>query len=243
MAVTAAVFLDKDGTLVENVPYNIDPERIRLMPGALAGLARLHAAGFRLFVVSNQSGVARGYFDERALAVVEGRLRALLAPAGVPLAGMYCCPHHLEGSVVAYATACDCRKPAPGLLLRAAAAHGIDLSRSWLAGDILDDVEAGRRAGCRTILVASGGETEWRLSPERMPHYLAPDLALAARIITGHRPSPLGPLSQPRERGHAQHDRRPSSSIRRPVLIGGTDARAGVSGAWGGSRPRIGARP
>src|SRR3954470_4364570 len=116
----SAVFLDKDGTLIEDVPYNVDPARIRLMPGAAGGLRALDAAGYRLIVVSNQSGVARGYFEEAALAAVEARLRELLAEAGVPLAGFYYCPHHPEGSVAAYAVECSCRKPQPGLLVRAA---------------------------------------------------------------------------------------------------------------------------
>jgi histidinol-phosphate phosphatase family protein len=178
-----AVFLDKDGTLVEDVPYNVDPARIRLAPGAAEGLPALHAAGYRLVVVSNQSGVARGYFPEGALAAVEGRLRELLAELGVPLAGFYYCPHHPAGSVAAYAVACDCRKPAPGLVRRAAAELGLDVARSWFVGDILDDVEAGRRAACRTVLVDNGNETEWRLSPGRAPHHRAADLAAAARAI------------------------------------------------------------
>jgi D-glycero-D-manno-heptose 1,7-bisphosphate phosphatase len=178
-----AVFLDKDGTLIEDVPYNVRPEQIRLLPGGAEGLRRLHAAGYRLIVVSNQSGVAHGYFAEEALAGVERRLRQLLAEAGVPLAGFYYCPHHPDGSVAAYRVACACRKPEPGLLLRAAREHGIDLARSWLIGDILNDVEAGRRAGCRTILLDNGHETEWVLTPLRTPDARAPDLDTAARII------------------------------------------------------------
>ena len=178
-----AVFLDKDGTLIEDVPYNVDPDLIRLAPGAGVGLPLLHAAGYRLIVISNQSGVARGLFPEAALAGVEARLRALLADLGVPLAGFYYCPHHPEGSVDSYAVACACRKPEPGLILRAAHEHGIDLARSWFVGDILHDVEAGRRAGCRTVLIDNGNETEWLLSPQRLPHHLAADLAQAAHII------------------------------------------------------------
>ncbi len=179
-----AVFLDKDGTLIEDVPYNVDPDRIRFLPGTVAGLQALHRAGFRLVVVSNQSGVARGYFTEDALAPVERRLRGLLDEAGVPLAGFYYCPHHPEGSVPAYALACACRKPEPGLLLRAAREHDLDLPGSWLVGDILDDVQAGRAAGCRTVLLDNGHETEWQLSPARRPHHLAPDLDAAAAVIT-----------------------------------------------------------
>jgi D-glycero-D-manno-heptose 1,7-bisphosphate phosphatase len=179
-----AVFLDKDGTLIENVPYNVDPERIRLSAGAAEGLRRLHAAGYRLIVISNQSGVARGFFPEAALAAVEGKLRDLLAEVGVPLAGFYYCPHHPDGVVPGLAVACACRKPAPGLILLAARDHGIDPARSWFVGDILDDVEAGRRAGCATVLIDNGNETEWVLSPLRTPHHVAADLDEAARLIT-----------------------------------------------------------
>jgi D-glycero-D-manno-heptose 1,7-bisphosphate phosphatase len=178
-----AVFLDKDGTLIDDVPYNVDPERMQLAPGAREGLPALHVAGYRLVVVSNQSGVARGLFAEAALALVEARLRELLAGAGAALTGFYYCPHHPAGRVPEYAVACDCRKPAPGLLRRAAAELGIDLAASWLVGDILDDVEAGRRAGCRTVLINNGNETEWRDGPHRIPHFTAPDLGEAARRI------------------------------------------------------------
>jgi histidinol-phosphate phosphatase family protein len=135
--------------------------------------------------VSNQSGVARGIFPESALAPVEERLRSMLAALGVALDGFYYCPHHPQASERAYAVACDCRKPAAGLIARAATEHGIDAARSWLVGDILNDVEAGRRAGCRTILLDHGNETEWRRSPEREPHFLAGDLSEAAAIIIG----------------------------------------------------------
>jgi histidinol-phosphate phosphatase family protein len=179
----AAVFLDKDGTLVEDVPYNVDPEKIRLGPGALEAARLLHEAGFRLVVVSNQSGVARGLFAESALQAVEERLRGLLAEAGVPLAGFYYCPHHPQGTVGAYSRVCVCRKPAPGLILRAAQELGIEVERSWLVGDILDDVEAGRRAGCRTVLLDTGHETQWLPGPLRQPDCQAADLPEAARLI------------------------------------------------------------
>ena len=178
-----AVFLDKDGTLVEDVPYNVDPAQVRLMPGAVEGLRLLDAAGYRLVVISNQSGVARGFFAEEALAAVETRLRELLAEAGVSLGGFYYCPHHPQGCVAGYAIACDCRKPQPGLVVRAAQEQGLDLSQSWFVGDILDDVEAGRAAGCGTILLDNGNETEWHLSPQRMPDVLAVDLQHAASMI------------------------------------------------------------
>jgi D-glycero-D-manno-heptose 1,7-bisphosphate phosphatase len=195
-----AVFLDKDGTLIEDVPYNVDPGRIRLAPRAEEGLRLLHAAGYRLIVISNQSGVARGLFPEEALVAVEQRLRGLLAEAGVPLLAFYYCPHHPEGIVPDLAVACACRKPEPGMILRAASEHGIDLARSWFIGDILDDVEAGRRAGCATVLIDNGHETQWVLSPLRTPHEVVADLAGAARRITaaGDRRGVPQPMHPPR---------------------------------------------
>ncbi len=178
-----AVFLDKDGTLIDDRPYNVDPRHIRLARGAEEGLPRLHAEGYRLVVISNQSGVARGFFPEIALLGVKDRLQALLEGLGVPLAGFYWCPHHPQGSVKKYAMACACRKPEPGLLLRAAEEQGLDPGKSWFVGDILDDVEAGHRAGCRSLLLLNGHETEWRLTGVRQPDLMAADLAEAARFI------------------------------------------------------------
>ena len=178
------VFLDKDGTLVEDIPYNVDPGLIRLSAGAAEGLRLLHASGFRLIVISNQSGVALGRFPESALAGVRARLEELLADVGVPLAGFYYCPHHPQGQLPCYTQACLCRKPQPGLITRAAWDHEIDLAGSWFVGDILDDVEAGHRAGCRTVLVDNGHETQWRRSPLRWPHHVAISLEDAALWIT-----------------------------------------------------------
>ena len=150
------VFLDKDGTLVEDVPYSADPDRLVLLPGVAEGLELLHAAGYRLAVVTNQSGVARGFFPESALAAVEARLRELLAAAGVPLAGFFYCPHHPDGTVAEYAITCDCRKPAPGLILTAAARLSVDSRDCWMVGDKAEDLEAGMRAGCRRVRVGEG---------------------------------------------------------------------------------------
>lgn len=179
-----AVFLDKDGTLIEDVPYNVDPERICLTQGAVEGLQVLSRSGYQLIVMTNQSGVARGYFPESALVAVEERLRQLLAEVGIPLAGFYYCAHHPDGVVQEFAIACSCRKPEPGMLIRAAAERGIDMRESWFIGDILNDVEAGRRAGCKTIRIDNGNETEWQMSPQRSPHYVVADIAEAAQVIT-----------------------------------------------------------
>ena len=183
-----AIFLDKDGTLLEDVPYNVDPAHMRLGAGVATGVRRLHEAGFALVVVTNQSGVARGYFPESAIAPMERHLRHLL---GVPLAGFYYCPHHPAGTVARYAFRCRCRKPEPGMLRRAAAELNLDLERSWLVGDILNDVEAGWRAGCRTVLLDNGNETEWILTPGRSPHHTAATFDQAADVILQHCSSPL----------------------------------------------------
>lgn len=180
-----AVFLDKDGTLLVDVPYNVEPRLMRLTDRAGEAL-RLLAPSFRLIVISNQSGVAHGYFAESALTGVERQLGKLLVAVGVQLDGFYYCPHHPQGTVAAYRRACDCRKPQPGMLHLAARALDIDLGRSWMVGDILDDVEAGRRAGCRTVLIDNGGETEWQFSADRQPDFTTGDLYSAAQHILEH---------------------------------------------------------
>ena len=177
-----AVFLDKDGTLVHDVPYNVDPDRMQLREDAGAALRALQDAGYALVLVSNQAGVALGRFDETALEPVWQRIAHDLVASGVGLTGTYYCPHHPAG-LGAYAIACDCRKPGAGLLQRAAERHGLDLPASWMIGDILDDVEAGHRAGCRAVLLDVKSETEWRRGPLRTPDYVARDLTAAARHI------------------------------------------------------------
>lgn len=179
-----AVFLDRDGTLVENVPYNVDPARVRLADGAARAIRAFRDAGFAVFVVSNQSGVARGMFGETDVEMLHHAIHRRLAEEGESIDQFYYCPHHPEGVVAQYALECDCRKPSPGMILRGAREHGIELGESWLIGDILDDIEAGRRAGCRTVLIDNGGETEWRLSPLRTPHATVPRLRDAPSILT-----------------------------------------------------------
>ncbi|HLR76243.1 MAG TPA: HAD family hydrolase [Balneolaceae bacterium] len=166
-----AIFIDKDGTLIKNVPYNINPRLIKLQPNAGEALKQLQDESFRIIVVTNQSGVARGFFAESKLQKVEQKIKRLLKRCGVELNGFYYCPHlpKDEGSVEGYCHACRCRKPKPGLLFKAATMQSIKLKKSWMIGDILNDVEAGNRAGCHTILLDNGGETEWMMSPQREP--------------------------------------------------------------------------
>lgn len=178
-----AIFLDKDGTLIQNVPYNTDISRVVLAAGAAEALRQFRHAGYALVVITNQSGIAHGYFDEEKFQALMQQLCAMLP---VPLDGWYCCPHHPEGTIPAYAITCNCRKPQPGLILQAAEKLGIDLSASWMIGDILHDVEAGNRAGCRSALIINGGETEWELSPLRQPVFCAENLEEAAQHIIHH---------------------------------------------------------
>jgi histidinol-phosphate phosphatase family protein len=184
----SAVFLDKDGTLIHDVPYNVDPDRITLLPGVGASLRGLQDAGFLLFVVSNQPGVALNRFPASALCMVEARIDELLAEFGVVISGYAWCPHPPAGTR-GTSIACTCRKPRPGLILDTATTHGVALDRSWMVGDILDDIEAGNRAGCRTILVDRGNETRWRAGKVRTPNAIVYQFPDAARfILDGMRP-------------------------------------------------------
>ncbi len=169
------VFLDKDGTLVDNLPYNVDPTLVRLAPG-VDRLGAMRDAGYRFAIVSNQPGIALALFPERALVAVRERIDELLERVGITIDAFLYCPHHPEGREPAFTRPCTCRKPEPGLLRAAARELGADLGRSWMVGDTLDDVEAGHRAGCRTALVNNGGETEWVLTPTRRPDVIGREL-------------------------------------------------------------------
>lgn len=181
-----AIFLDKDGTVVKNIPYNVDVKKIMLLPFVGEGLRMLSSLGYQLIIFSNQSGVARGYFDERDLQKSYKKLTELLKPYGVSLDGFYYCPHHPEGKIAKYTKKCRCRKPSPELLYRASKTHRIDLSKSFVIGDILDDCEAGKRAGCQTILIDNGNETEWRIGSERIPDVIVRNFFKAVKIINSY---------------------------------------------------------
>jgi histidinol-phosphate phosphatase family protein len=184
MALTAkAVFFDKDGTLIRNDPYDRSPEHIHLLPGTVEGMQLLHAAGYALVVISNQAGVAHGWFTARAIAAEERGLRHRLAGHQIPLAGYYVCPHHPDGTIAEYRLHCLCRKPKPGLLMLAACELQLDLGRSWMVGDILHDVEAGRSAGCKTVLLTNGNETEWEMTSMRWPDLIGDNVLEAAHLI------------------------------------------------------------
>jgi D-glycero-D-manno-heptose 1,7-bisphosphate phosphatase len=177
-----ALFLDRDGTLVQPRHYPSRPRDLQLCEGVGPELRLLHLAGFRLVVITNQSGIARGYFTEADLRRMHRHLARQLRRCGARLDAVYHCPHHPDGMIPELAVLCSCRKPRPGLVLRAAADLDLDVSRSWFVGDILDDVEAGNRAGCRTVLVDLGTEPPPAL-PIRRPDFVARDTQHALQII------------------------------------------------------------
>jgi D,D-heptose 1,7-bisphosphate phosphatase len=156
----AAVFLDRDGTINEEIGYMDRLEKLRLIPGAAEAIRLINESGLKTVVVTNQSGVARGMFDEGLVHQVNARLREMLRAEGAAIDGIYFCPHHPTAGREDYLRACDCRKPAPGLLLRAAEDLQIDLARSYMVGDTIKDIEAGTRAGAKGILVRTGLGTE-----------------------------------------------------------------------------------
>lgn len=151
-----AVFLDRDGTLNEEVDYLSDPDQLSLIPGAAAAVAKLNARGIPVVVVTNQSGIGRGRYGWREFEAVMSRMETLLAREQAHVDAVYAAPHHAKGlGEYAVADHPD-RKPNPGMLLKAAEEHGLDLSHSWMVGDKALDLEAGRRAGCRVALVRTG---------------------------------------------------------------------------------------
>lgn len=179
-----AVFLDRDGTLIEERDYLADPAGVVLLPGAVAGLRRLAGAGFTLVLLTNQSGIARGLYGEAEYARVQTRLVELLAAEGIRLGGAYHCPHHPD-----FTGACTCRKPLPGLFLRAAAELGLGLPASSAVGDRLRDVLPLLELGGRAVLVRTGyGAGEAPRAPAGVE--LADDVEAAADRILAGRPSP-----------------------------------------------------
>lgn len=173
-----AIFIDKDGTLVRDVPYNTDPKLLEFTPGAVPFLAAMKKAGFKLILVTNQPGIAMNLFKETAFLNYIGHMNQQLNSR---LDGVYYCAHNRPGADGRFH--CDCRKPLPGLILKAAFEQRISLEDSWMIGDILDDVEAGNRAGCQTILLNNGGETEWIAGPMRTPDFTVKRFEEAEAII------------------------------------------------------------
>lgn len=157
MTRSPAIFLDRDGTLHRDVVYMIRFEDFEPLPGVEEALRLLTAKGYRLFGATNQSGVARGLFPLERVHALNDRIRAWFRERGADIEEIAVCPHHPEGAVAEYARVCECRKPRPGMLLDLAARHGLDLSRSHMAGDMARDVEAGVAAGAAGALIGASG--------------------------------------------------------------------------------------
>jgi D-glycero-D-manno-heptose 1,7-bisphosphate phosphatase len=154
-----AAFIDRDGVINAELNYVSRAEDFHVLPGVFDGLRRLADCGFELVVVTNQAGIAKGKYSEIDFQQLTQHMRRLFADAGISIAGVYYCPHHPQGSVARFAVECDCRKPAPGMLLRAGRELNLDLSRSVLVGDKISDTMAGRAAGVLfTVPVNSGHE-------------------------------------------------------------------------------------
>ena len=166
-----AVFIDRDGTIAKDVPYCSSPEQFELLPGAGEGIKQLNVAGFKVIIITNQSGIGRGYFSEATLACIHEKMKADLAGCGAHIDGIYYCPHHPDEN-------CDCRKPKPNLIIRAAREHGVDLSQSYLIGDSDKDIEAGKASGCMTFLISHKEK-----SVEQKADYVVDSLLEAARLL------------------------------------------------------------
>ena len=162
----SAVFLDRDGTIVEEVGYLERVERVVLFPWAIDAVRLLGRAGFRVLVATNQSGVARGYFTEALVEDVHRHIDSLMAAGGARIDAYYYCPHHPFGAVEAYTRRCECRKPGRGLVDRAVREFGVDPSRSFVVGDRWHDIGLARAVGARGVLLRTG----YGVTAERQPH-------------------------------------------------------------------------
>lgn len=182
-----AIFLDRDGTVCEEVGYVNHVDRVRLYARSAAAVRAANEAGFQTVLVTNQSGVARGYFPEWLVGEVHDRIRDLLAKESARLDGIYYCPHHPDVPSKEYGHECPCRKPKPGMLLRAAEEMGVDPRSSYMVGDTIRDIEAGHNAGSTTVLVRTGygkGQLQflsdgWKVRPD----HIADDLMDAVEWI------------------------------------------------------------
>jgi D-glycero-D-manno-heptose 1,7-bisphosphate phosphatase len=181
-----AVFLDRDGTICEEVGYIDSIERLQLIPRSAAAIKLLNDRGFKVVMVTNQSGVARGFFPEEFLEELHAELRRQLGEEGAQLDGIYFCPHHPDEGKARYLQVCDCRKPASGLLLQAAQDLSLDLSTAYMIGDHFSDVECAQRVGAQGILLLTGHGRQALTQKENWaqpPAFIAGDLFEAVNWI------------------------------------------------------------
>jgi D-glycero-D-manno-heptose 1,7-bisphosphate phosphatase len=197
--VKRAVFLDRDGVITREPPYYAHKvSQLELLPGAAAAIRRLNEQGFLVVIVSNQAGIGRGYYGEADMVSFNRAMQDRLGEAGARIDAVYFCPHHPEAGLGELLRDCDCRKPKPGMLVRAGEELDIDLRRSFMVGDRATDIEAGKRAGCMTVLVRTGyGAAELRDHAIECAH-VAADLAGAADYILAAPGQPALPVPQER---------------------------------------------
>lgn len=175
-AVVRAVFLDRDGTIARDVPYCSRPEDLELLPGVGEAIRLLNESGYMVVIITNQSGIARGYFTEEMLGKIHQKLKDDLAKFGAHIDAIYYCPHHPDDG-------CDCRKPKPGLALQAAKEHHIDLIQSFFIGDKLQDIEAGHLASGKTVLISPTETSEILFQGEVKPDSTVPDFMQAVQVV------------------------------------------------------------
>ena len=214
-----AIFLDRDDTLIEDPGYINNPDQVKLIEGAPEALSALKAMDYKLVVISNQSGVARGIVTEQALGEIHKRLEQLLVEKGVSLDRIYYCPFHPDGVIPKYRRESEFRKPNPGMLLAAEKDMDIDLKESWMVGNSARDIEAGLRAGCRTIMLAGRTHEQNLHLGEPNPDYKAVNLKEVVNIIKKHlRSSAKPPQNDQPAPLPAEPDIQPASpSIEQPA--------------------------
>ncbi len=182
-----AVFLDRDGVITQEPPHYVHRiDQLKLIPKSAEAIKLLNENGFKVVVVSNQSGLARGYYQEKDVEIYNRAMKKELEKRGAYIDAIYYCPHHSEAKIEAYRIDCDCRKPKSGMLKQAEKDLNLDLKRSFLVGDKISDIEAGYRAGCKTILVLTGyGSDELKKNANMniKPNYISKDLYTTSQII------------------------------------------------------------
>ena len=182
-----AVFLDRDGAITKEPPYYAHKiDQLELIPKSAEAIRLLNKSGFKVIVVSNQAGVARGYYQEKDIQIYNNEMKRQLEEKGARIDAIYYCPHHPGATIEKYKIDCECRKPKPGMLKRAEGDLNLDLKHSFLVGDKMSDIEAGYRVGCKTILVLTGqgnDELKNNLKIKIKPNYISNDLFTAVQII------------------------------------------------------------
>ena len=182
-----AIFLDRDGTIVVHEPYLSSLDQLKLLPNAVEGIRLFKKSGYLVIVITNQSGIARGVFDEERLTLIHKKLMRMLKDEGIEIDDIYYCPHHTEGVIEQYTLDCDCRKPKPKMLLNAAKQHNVNLTQSLMIGDSEVDMLAGKNAGCTCVLIKNACSNNTSVTSMADTDYVVKDLLEAAILFTQHK--------------------------------------------------------